>query len=108
MKLCPKCLQDCYASQKECGNVNRETFRKCTYVFPIQQKKEVQVTFKVTKYNDLEWNDLTLEMKKKMSFEELEIYRQDKKYPQGWVRFVARETGRLEQYEQLKTHSANA
>lgn len=108
MKLCPKCLQDCFASQKECSNVNRETFRKCTYVFPVQQKKEVQVTFKVTKYNDLEWNDLTLEMKQKMSFEELEIYRQDKKYPQGWVRFVARETGRLEQYEQLKTHSANA
>lgn len=108
MKDCPKCRQDCYASQKRCDNINPNTYKECGYVFPVTEKKEVKVAFKVTTYADLKWNELTPEIKRNMSFTELENYRESYGLPEGWVRFVARETGRLEQYKQLKTLSANA
>jgi type I site-specific restriction endonuclease len=108
MKDCPKCRQECFASQKKCDNINPETYKECNYVFPVTEKKEVKVAFKVTTYADLKWNELTPEIKRNMSLSELENYRSDNQLPEGWVRFVARETGRLEQYKQLKSLPANA
>jgi superfamily II DNA or RNA helicase len=108
IKTCPKCHLDCYASQKRCDNIHPESFKECGYVFPTTEKKEVKVAFKVTTYADLKWNELTPEIKRNMSFDELEKYRRDNELPEGWVRFVARETGRLEQYKHLKSQPANA
>lgn len=101
LKKCPKCKQECYASAKKCDNILPDTFERCNFTFPTTDKKTIEVGFKVTAYNDLTWRDLTIEMKKQMTMQELEDFRQRNKMPKGWTRYVAIETNRMNEFEQF-------
>jgi hypothetical protein len=98
LKKCPKCKQDCYASAKICDNILPTTYERCNFTFPVKDKKTIEVGFKVTAYKDLTWRDLTKEMKQKMTFEQLEDFRSLNKIPKGWLRYVAMETNRMDEY----------
>ena len=98
LKKCPKCRQECYASAKICDNILPTTYERCNFTFPVKDKKTIEVGFKVTAYKDLTWRDLTKEMKQKMTFEQLEDFRSLNKIPKGWLRYVAMETNRMDEY----------
>ena len=98
LKTCPSCGWKCFASTKICDNIVRETGLRCNFVFPTKEKVYVDVEMKVTSYRQLKYNEIK-QLCKTSSFDEIEKMKSERGYLESWVYMIARDLGRLEEYE---------
>lgn len=97
LKLCPKCKQYSFATQKICSHIHPQTMQICNFTFPTLEKIDVNINATVVNYDDLMYGDF-IKQRHKMTWEQIDSYRKAKGFKYQWMFQVATQINRIEEF----------
>jgi DNA repair protein RadD len=104
LKECPNCKGYNFATVKICKLIDPKSKEVCNFHYPEYDKISVPINVQVENYDDLLYKDF-LQKRSLMSWEQINRYRETKKFKLEWMYRIAEQTGRMEEFKQTKFYN---
>jgi hypothetical protein len=104
LKECPKCKGYNFATVKICKLIDPKSKEVCNFRYPEYQKISEPINVQVENYDDLLYKDF-LEKRSLMSWEQINRYRETKKFKLEWMYRIAEQTGRMDEFKQTNYYN---
>jgi hypothetical protein len=104
LKKCPKCEGYNFATVKICKLIDPKSKEVCNFRYPEYQKISEPINVQVENYDDLLYKDF-LQKRSLMSWEQINRYRETKKFKLEWMYRIAEQTGRMDEFKQTNYYN---